>query len=67
MPTYFQFMVKTILCGTQFDHPLPIVIYLDDIAMYGDTQEQTLEDMFISIKLLTAAGFILNLHKTQMV
>ena len=67
MPTHFQFIVESILRGTQFDHPLPIVIYLDDIAMYGDTQEQMLEDMFVSIKLLTAAGSILNLHKSQMV
>ena len=49
------------------DHPLPIVVYLDDIAMYGDTQEQVLEDMLEAIKRLTAARFVTNLHKSQLV
>ena len=49
------------------DHPLPIVVYLDDIAMYGDTQEQVLEDTLEAIKWLAAAGFMLNLHKSQLV
>ena len=31
---------------------LPIVIYLDDIAIYRDTQEQVLEDMLEAIKWL---------------
>ena len=44
------------------DCPLPIVIYLDDIAIYGDTQEQVLEDMLEAIKWLTAASFMVDLH-----
>ena len=47
--------------------PLPIVIYLDNIAMYMDTQEQVLEDTFEAIKWLAAASFMLNLHKSQLV
>ena len=43
-------MVKSILCGGPDDHPLPLVIYLDDIAMYGDTQEDMLEDMLEAVK-----------------
>ena len=42
---------------------LPVVIYLDDIAVYGDTQEQVLEDTLEAVKRLAAAGFMLNLHK----
>ena len=49
------------------DHPLPIVVYLDDIAIYGDTQEQVLEDMLEAIKWLAAASFMLNLHKSHLV
>ena len=35
--------------------------------MYGDTQEQVLEDMLEAVKRLTATGFMLNLHKSQLV
>ena len=51
----------------QGDHPLPIVIYLDDIAIYGDTQKRVLEDTLETIKQLTMASFMLCLHKSQLV
>ena len=35
--------------------------------MYWDTQEQVLEDMLEAIKQLTAASFMLNMHKIQLV
>ena len=35
--------------------------------MYGDTQEEVLEDMLEAVKRLTAAGFMLNLCKSQLV
>ena len=35
--------------------------------MYGDTQEEVLEDMLEAVKQLAAAGFMLNLHKSQLV
>ena len=44
-------------------YPLPIVVYLDDIAIYRDTQEKVLEYMLEAIKWLTTAGFVLNLHE----
>ena len=52
----------------QCDHPLPTVIYLDDIAIYRDTQEQVLEYVPEAINWLTAAGFgfVLNLYKSQL-
>ena len=43
------------------NRPLPEVIYLDDLAMYGDTQEHVLEDMLEAIKRLAVASFMLNL------
>ena len=49
------------------DCPLPVVIYLDDIAMYRDTQQEVLEDTLEAVKQLTATGFMLNLHKSQLV
>ena len=60
-------MVKSVLCGWPDDRPLPIVIYLDNIAIYGDTHNQVLEDMLEAIKQLAMAGFMLNLYKSQLV
>ena len=67
MPAYFQFVVESVLCGGPDDRPLPVVIYLDDIAVYGDTQEQVLEDTLEAVKQLAATGFILNLRKSLLV
>ena len=60
-------MVESVLHGGPDDRPLPIVVYLDNIAMYGDTQEQVLEDTLEAVKQLAATGFMLNLHKSQLV
>ena len=43
-------MVQSVLHSALGNCPLPIVVYLDDIAMYGDTQEQVLEEMLEAIK-----------------
>ena len=51
-------MVKSVLCSALGNCPLPIVVYLDDIAIYGDTQERVLEDTLKTIKGLATAGFI---------
>ena len=45
---------------------MAVVVYLDDIAMHEDTQ-QVLEDTLEAIKWLTAARFMLNLYKSQLV
>ena len=60
-------MVKSILCGGLDNCPLPVVIYLDDIAVYGDTEKEVLEDTLEAVKWLAVAGFMLNLNKTQLV
>ena len=44
-----------------------VVIYLDDIGIYRDTKEQVLDNMLETIKWLALAGFMLNLHKNQLV
>ena len=60
-------MVESVLCGGPDDRPLPIVVYLDNIAMYGDTQEEVLEDTVEAVKRLATTSFMLNLHKSQLV
>ena len=67
MPAHFQFVVESFLCSGPDDRPSPVVVYLDNIAVYGDTQEQVLEDTLEAVKLLTATGFMHNLRKSQLV
>ena len=52
------------LVGGPGDRPLPVVVYLDDIAVFGDSQGQVLEDTLAAIQRLTAAGFMINLKKS---
>ena len=35
-PEHFQFMVESVLKGKPGDHALLLVVYLDDIAVFGD-------------------------------
>ena len=44
-----------------------MVVYLDDIAVYGDEQAQVLEDTLEVIRRLTKAGFMINLKKSHLV
>ena len=60
-------MVESVLFGGLDDCPLPIVVYLDDIAVYGDTQEEVLEDTLEAVKRLATTGFMLILCKSQLV
>ena len=46
---------------------LPVVVYLDDIAVFGDDQDQVLEDTLEAVRRLTTAGFMINLTKSQLV
>ena len=66
-PTHFWFVVESVLSSVQGSHPLSIVIYLDDIAMYGDSKEQVLQDTLEAIKQLYSANFMLKLHMSQLV
>ena len=49
VPAHFQFVVESVL-RIMDNCLLPIVIYLENIAIYGDTQEQVLEDTLEAIK-----------------
>ena len=33
---HFQFVAESVLKGKPGDHTLPVVVYLDNIAVYGD-------------------------------
>ena len=57
-------MVESVLCSGPGDLPLPVVVYLDNIAIYKDTYEEVLEDTLVAIKQLAAADFLLNLCKS---
>ena len=67
MPDYFYFVGKSVLHSVLGNHPLLVVVYLDNIAVYEGTQDQVLEDMLKAIKQLTTARSMLNLHKIQLV
>ena len=40
---------------------------MDDIAVYGDTPAQVLDDTLETIRRLTTAGFMINLRKSRLV
>ena len=63
-PAHFQCVVEDVLWGKPGDRPLAVVVYLDDIAVYGDSWEQVLEDTLEAIRRLTTAGFMINLKKS---
>ena len=60
-------MVESVLRGGPDNCPLPVVVYLDDIAVYRDTQEEVLGDTLKAVKRLATTGFMLNLCKNQLV
>ena len=66
VPPHFQFVVESVLHSGLSNCPLPIVIYLDDIVIYRDTQEQVLEDTLEGIKCLAVASFMLNLYEIRL-
>ena len=46
---------------------LPVVVYLDDIAVYRDNKAQLMADTVEAIKRLATFGFMMNLKKLQLV
>ena len=63
-PAHFQFVVEDVLRGGPACRRLPVVVYLDDIAVFGDDQAEVLEDTLEAIRRLTEAGFMINLTKS---
>ena len=62
-------MVESVLKGKAGDRALPVVylvVYLDDITVYGDTFNQVLENTAEAMKRLALAGFMINLKKSHL-
>ena len=55
------------LKGRAGDRTLLVVVYLDDITVYGDMVSQVLEDTAEAVKRLALAGFMINLKKSYLV
>ena len=58
--------MESVLKGKPGDRALPVVVYLDDITVYGDTVEQVLRDTAEAMKRLATAGFMINLKKSHL-
>ena len=66
-PTHFQFVVELVLKGKPGNRALPVVVYLDNIAVLGNGKTQVSEDTLEAIWRLTKAGFMINLKKSHLV
>ena len=63
-------MVESVQKGKAGDRALQVVylvVYLDDIMVYGDTFNQVFEDKAKAMKWLALAGFMINLKKSHLV
>ena len=59
--------MESVLKGHAGDRILPVVVYLVDITVYGDIEDQVLEDTVEAMKPLASAGFIINLKKSHLI
>ena len=59
--------MESVLKGKAGDLALLVVVYLDDITVYGDTVSQVLEDTAEAMKRLASADFMINLRKSHLV
>ncbi len=57
--------MEDVLKGKPGDRRLPVVVYLDDIAVFGDDQNQVMVDTLAVLERLAGAGFMINLKKSQ--
>ena len=51
------------LKGKPGEEELPVLVYLNDIAVFGDSVEEVLRVTSEAMKRLTRAGFMINLKK----
>ena len=65
-PAHFQFVVESVL-NKPGERRLQVVVYLDDIAVFGDDPAQVLADTEEAIRRLAEAGFMINMKKSQLV
>jgi hypothetical protein len=61
-PMHFQYVIDTIL-GREKD--LDAVGYLDDVTAHGNTWQKVWQDTLRVLRVLTAAGFMVNLRKCK--
>ena len=59
--------MESVLCPNAHEAALPAVVYLDDIAVYGDTVEEVLAATVETMRRLARAGFMLNLKKCHLI
>ena len=63
-PAFFQTVMEDVVSAGGTDH-LPLMIYLDDVIIFGDDLEKLLGQAEVVMKRLAAAGFMLNLRKSH--
>ena len=66
-PPYFQFVVKSVLKSNPGEKELPVLVYLDNIADFGDSIEEVLGVTSEAMQRLAKAGFMSNLRKSHLV
>ena len=66
-PAHFWFVVESVLKGEPGEEELPVLIYLDDIAVFGDSVEEVLRVTSEAMKRLARAGFMINLRESHLV
>ena len=59
--------MESILSEQTRDHTLPVVVYIDDITVYGDMIQQVLEDTAEAMNWLASSEFMINLKKSHLV
>ncbi len=61
-PMHFQYVIDTLL-GREQD--LDAVGYLDDITAHGNKWQKVWQDTLRVLRVLTSAGFMVNLRKCK--
>ena len=59
--------MESVLKGKPGEEELPVLVYLDDIAVFGDSVEEVLRVTSEAMKRLARAGFMINLRKSHLV
>ena len=59
--------MESVLKGKPGEKELPVLVYLDDIAVLGDSIEEVLRVTSEAMKRLARAGFMINLRKSHLV
>ena len=60
-------MVENVLQGKPGEEELPILVYLDEIAVFRDSVEGVLRVTSEAMKRLARVGFMINVRKSHLV